>query len=386
MLSEAFKTFSFRVVLTAALLLASLQSFYFQSAGGAVFVFVGAAIMIGLAALNGRAEMASSPAIRFGVVCVAASIPVALMHNYATGEGVSSAGVFICATMLVAVPIALYGRELEVMRALTIVVSFHLTLFFFQIAWFYAGGGFLDYIALTGRESVWLSQKGYTAASHLIPRFTGAFNEPGTYAGVVAAMVGARYLVARKSDPVFWVGILTLGITASMTGLILSAGLLGAVAIDFLKKHHNAIRAWHIIVLSVLSTIALAFIVQRFQHRITFTGGAEDTAIRNLAWLFSGGSGTSFGHAMEDLPDFVSYEYFGVWMGAYVQFGMSGLAAIGYFLLPAALVNPAIFAVLLLAKIKFTYPMIYMLAGCIIANRRDVMAYLLAAPPRNRHA
>ena len=350
-----------------ALFLATLQSFHYYALGGAVLPYLGAAIFAVMAlavfAQKGlETRVWGVGLVSFGLMA-ASGLAVIAIH----GEYKSAFGIILSASMLLVVPTLLPRIQAE--RALSAVLSIHIGLFVVQVAWWFASENYLDYLLLSDLDSRWSSNKGYRLYGHLVPRFTGAFTEPATYAGVVGAMTACLIFIRRRLGWLGAVSIGTLVLSASTTGFVLAAGLATGAMFPVVCRLGGLKRIGLLATAALAGSVFVAFAYTRFQRRLQFTGGSEDAAVLSLEWLFSPTSFNLFGHDLSSLPEFVSYDYFGIWMGAYLQAGFVGLLGVLVAHAPIFFANPFIAGTMLLAKIKLTYPLAFVLIAVAAKSR-----------------
>ena len=101
-------------------------------------------------------------------------------------------------------------------KVISIVLALHLIFFFFQFFSFFLFNLEIDYLKLiTGEESRF---NGYGAISDLI-RCTGLFNEPATYSYFIFSLVYIRFLCNMNLSLIDHIGLLSILLTFSFSGI-----------------------------------------------------------------------------------------------------------------------------------------------------------------------
>lgn len=360
------------IAIGAGVFLVSLQSFHFDGMGS-VFCFVGIILLASCAVL---ASFRASDFMLFPAFLMMVSI-----HWYfgLQGELRSYAGILLGAGSFAIGMNLLRNHRVDVQRGLTVAILIHGALWSAQAIVYFADVRYIDYVAMmSDAVSEFHSAKGFSLGGWwpvlFIPRFTGAFNEPGTLSGIMGAMIMARYALSRQVDWVFCAAIGMLLLTASTTGAALAFLACCIVAYISVTSASASTRRNILIVTAFAAVIPAAFLWRSVFNRLSwYTGGQDamptDSAVTNLVWVLSPENWTAFGARLSEIPPFVSIDYFGTWMHLLIQFGIFGLTV---FLAPllwlGGIAAAPYLAFLMAAKVKLTYPLIYFLLAVVVAE------------------
>lgn len=362
---KSFNLSVLNIFITVSLFLCSLQSFYLSRLGGPLIPYLGGTLIL-LTALVHVALTSHTPRLGWKVIVVTlAFMCTAVLSFIFTHDGKGALGVIFGCCVFLSTITLMRGKVDALQTSLEIILSVHLLLLFIQVATYFSLGWYLDYLYFTDDQAAWKSSKSWIIAGQPIPRFTGAFNEPGSYSGVMGALLATYYHVRERAGLLFWLTWASLVASAALTGAILAAVILCAVLWSKYITLRGKLRLRFALIGIISAVAALVFIGYRFLDRLQYTGGNQDVALLNIAWLSSLDSLSVVGHTVSELPSFVSLEYFGLWMTTYVQFGVAGLLALTALTAPAILANFFVGATLLLAKMKITYPLIFCLLAVV---------------------
>src|SRR5690606_30481747 len=133
-----------------------------------------------------------------------------------------------------------------------------------KIFYYYTFENYLDYLYFTDDRAVWSSRKGWEIAGEVVPRFTGAFNEPRNCSGVMGALVATYYFAKRKTDAIVWIVIVSLVASAALTGAILAAALTAVIGWDYIQRLRGLTKASALAMAIVVILAAAGFIFGRF--------------------------------------------------------------------------------------------------------------------------
>lgn len=338
--------------------LLSLQSFYFPAFGGSVLCYAGLLMLLPL--MLGRPVVLpalSLAAVFYLLIGIRGfSDPTSLEKGF-VGTALGLLG-------LIAVPAAFADRRQVLAQALRIALTAHAVIIFVQAALFFSGFGYVDLLKPFGLVQSVMSQKGVVFGVIQVPRFAGLFNEPGSYSSVVMAMLAAEYALSRRFSWVTLLVLASVAATVSLGGMVLASVFLGAVVWDRVLRRRVSMAS------AVGSGIGLAsfllYLKSNFEKRAQLyleTGMLQDSM---LAWALNPKHLTLLGVRAANIPFGFSQGYVGVWLDVLVFYGALGLAATGAFVVLALdLSGAALAGVILLAKLKFTYPLVFALLGAV---------------------
>ncbi|MGN4868397.1 hypothetical protein ACTFBX_10490 [Aeromonas caviae] len=156
--------------------------------------------------------------------------------------------------------------------SISVVISIHVAMFGLQVIFKLLLGVNLDILVLiTGETQRVLSNLG----GFTLYRFSGFFNEPGTYGHVMVLLTTLYYILAERVDKVFAMSLLTILLTFSVSTYIAAIPLL---AIAFVKYKKNSSTVAFILsipiillILVKILTISYNYIYNRFFTRSDFS-------------------------------------------------------------------------------------------------------------------
>ncbi len=355
---------------TLALLLISLQSYYFPALGLSPFPVLGALLLL--------LDMALSPRGRFGAggvvllvffLCLFGwMLLTGVLNGYGTLLGKGGALVF---NMLTVAALAGYRHDAafwqKLARALRVVLVVHLLFWGVQLVYWLATRQVVDFLTpVTGEAQRVYSAKGLLLGADRIPRFSGLFNEPGTYANYIYVLLVLRVLARGRYDG--------LGVLASLT-MLLSMSLYGALfAVVYMLLY--ALTARRKIVfwgaLAGISSVGIGAIgyvyaqfAWRFQEGLGISGRLETVAdILVQTNILFGLPADRLTFPAEDLT---------LYIAAYVTGGALLLA--GILLVQGAMIAgkrrdlQVLLSTIFLAKLKLAYPVLWVLAVLAIYRK-----------------
>jgi hypothetical protein len=252
-------------------------------------------------------------------------------------------------------------------QVLVSVVALHLFFFYLQVAVWFTTSYFIDYVFfLSDSNSVFLSSKGIVLFDQRIPRFTGLFNEPSTYATFFFSIFSLYYLIKPRVNWFFMLAFLSLFITMSILGIILAFSF---VLLVFFKTSRK-FRPNKFIYLIMI--IVLLFFIEKNYNRflgdhleLDYRLSAINNILNPLTFLFGKISGQACGESEVDITFITTLMCHGG------MFYVSVLLAVLFFSRTFSSFTFFVFvSMILISKVKLTYPVfwIYITVIFILSN------------------
>lgn len=350
---------------TFFIFLITLQSFYFSNIGASIFPVIGS---IGIFALSIR-RFRAAPIKRFKLILISfclfstfqISIDIYLDSYY---KGFLSFPVLFCC--MIGAILFFDNRLYLLKKVIKYVIILHLLFLFLQILVWFGTGEYLDYLYLvTGEAQHYMSQKGIVINGERTPRFTGLFNEPGTYSTWIFSLVLIYYFLQRKISYLLILSLVSMVITMSLYGILLS--FLFCLLVLF--KRVNIKRAFLVLPIYILILLIIPDIERRLSGE--YAGIAfRLTAIKAIFDPLTFFGGRLFNETLNKILLDVSIPVYLVYQGGvvYLAFFLSVFIAAGI------LHSPLIFfgsLLLLMSKIKITYPLIWFFISSIFMIRQQ---------------
>lgn len=270
---------------------------------------------------------------------------------------------FAIAYCLVSLSVFFIGcsRQLDLEKALTFSIYVHLICFFVQVAYFGLFFETLDMLKpITGEVSRQMGDKGINLLSGMrVPRFSGLFNEPGTY-GCYFGTLLAFYSMAHKGwSKIEVLGIFSLVLSMSLFAFVVAIFILVSKFFkDFEKRFIDLLFVLLGSILVGIISVALIYRadndLMEFGFRLYMindylTGGVMDLLFGKNIELASGLTG-----AVNDA---------GLWFTIIYDNGLITLilvcCLIGYSMYKWSF-NASPLLLILLLKVKLSYPMFWL--------------------------
>lgn len=273
-------------------------------------------------------------------------------------------GQMFSASALIIIPSVFSDRRASALQALKVAICIHLMAIYFQVFVFFVTGRYVDYLEMIGLTSqVVFSKKGLDLGGILVPRFAGLYNEPGTYATLMAAMLAVCFSISRRISVVLVLGILSILATMSLGGMVI---VLLLVLMIYVNYFGAGLKAAILSVLLAICCLPLLYfwVLENIRQRVTIAQGTTDIDIM-LNWVLNFDLVTIFGNKMSVFPDFYSFGYLSVGVDFLLRNGVWGFLAILAYVASSGWLVMFSAGVVLLSKIKLTYPLLYVLLALI---------------------
>jgi len=346
----------------------TLQSLYFPGIGLSVFPVLGAFGLLFLGLMRYDYKIKFSIFNKFGYYLFFVSlffvfkifVDISLGGYY---KGLLS--FFVIMIAVLSVILVFNGRQTFFHSILGFAILLHVLFFFLQAIVWFSTGYFLDYVlVLTGEHSSYISVKGITLFGERVPRFTGLFNEPGTYSVWIFSLISIYYFIKPKPSSILFVALISMLFSLSLYGAVMSISMIFIMILrggGFLKR---------LILLSPLF-IPVGYVVVEMDRRLSSDYSGLDfrfaafQSIFDPAVFFFGGffSDKCSGQLLDvSIPVFLICEG-GIF---YLVLFLAAVFSVGFLRHSSMLIATSL---LIVSKIKLTYPLFWVYLVSILLIR-----------------
>ena len=361
---------SFSIVI--GLFLVTLQSIHLPIVGS-VFTYIGLIILLCVWVVD--AELDKVLFKRFGWASILIWIALALQSMFMAISLADFKSILATTVMLLSVAplVALSENHRDsVHRAVTIVVGVHSGLLILQVIVWAISRDYLDlYQFVTGDVSGYSSAKGLVLGGQRVPRFTGLFNEPGTYSVIVGSCCFVLLQMSRTTSLVLCVGLATICFTMSMFGLIIVT-----VVCIFLPAPSKLQKAAKLYVVGMFAYIGLMLGVKgSVEDRFASDYSGLDLRMRMIQDHFSGSLNLILGRSVEGIPYYYVKNDLGLFFAFNLSFGIFGIVICllcfeRLYRRRKGLRSYIALILMLSVKLKFSYPLFWLLFSLLIMRER----------------
>jgi hypothetical protein len=361
-------------IVSICLFLITLQSFYFPVVGSG-FTFLGYFVLFYISAYKGdmKSETLFYSLISIIILCLGNFI--ILFNGIGFGDFKSQLSVLV---MLICFPFILklfqeYNDRMQ--KILQLVILCHSAILFIQVLYWGVTREYLDIILfLTDEKSGSLSKKGIMFLGERVTRFSGLFNEPGTYSVVIMSLTFIYYSQLKKINTVIVIASLSCLATMSSFAIVLVLLLIFLTVVTNKKQRINALLILSFIFSIFLYVGGVAAIVKRFSANSEHSGLEFRTQMIN--YYFSDITNILMGIRILDLPEYFVPNDVGLWFSIVVSQGVMGWL---FLLLTLSFVyykvrRLDVFLILifiLITKLKFTYPLFWILLALLLTLKKN---------------
>ena len=341
--------------------LITLQSYYFSNLGAAIFPIIGALTLCAVGILLPKnKEILNHFYFYASFAFFAVYYVVFSLFQYSDIKSIA-AMLFALASIYGVIRVFQYDARV-VVGVMTFVISLHLLFYFFQAFYWLFTKDYMDFLyPITGESQRHMSLKGLTVDAGRIPRFTGLFNEPGTYSNYVFIAALVRFAIIKKTDFLYYISAFSIASNFSLFGIVFSVLM---VLLGVMNSRRFNLQSAIVLVISV---VFMAFL---FYPKISERLDSDYSGLEARQEVLSG------------LGEIDTYLYGRGDSNQDVMAGSSGLLAASlyhggilevFFLLVIALVISFrkekkvsfILILIMLTKIKIAYPFLWLVMAVL---------------------
>jgi hypothetical protein len=243
------------ILASVALFLITLQSFYFYNINLAPFPIMGGLVFLFI----GRKASPSKDVLNFIGILVFFFVFSIIWSNLNKLDYIyvnSIIGAFLGLFFFIIIEKYLHDFDkIFITNLLKNVILLHIVFFSIQFLSYYIAGNLIDYLLpITGEES----RLFFGGAITGLVRCTGLFNEPATYSYYLGGLVFLSVFVQKKIDIYSAIGLITLALTLSISGILLSTLIL-AYYTFYISKKFKYLLIFIIIAFLILSILVIFF-------------------------------------------------------------------------------------------------------------------------------
>jgi hypothetical protein len=364
--------------LSLVLFLSTLQSFYVPAIGISLPPMLGAFLMISFLLIKRNIINLNTRFFVLSFSLIVYSIFNALLNDSNISEQVKSiAGLVL--SLGGAFSLYIYCDEIgvdKILKSIEHVIYLHLLFFTGQIIYFAVTFNFLDYLLILGiDESAYKSLKGIQISGWKIPRFTGLFNEPGTYSIFMSILASFLIFKGQRISFAALMGFLSCIISMSLFGIILS---LSALTIFFISKLNNIKQVLPLILTGgVLLFAGYTYIAESIEQRLDsdYSGVSERSDfVESYLSLPPDKLMLGLGIVPDSIDSSgISTNDNGIFFVFILAYGFFGYLIIAMFFLniiqDGGWAGTAVFFIMLLAKVKLTYPFFWFILALLLIKK-----------------
>ncbi|WP_132042470.1 hypothetical protein [Halomonas marinisediminis] len=352
-----------------AVFLISLQSFYFHTIGASLLTVFGSVLLLA----TGLSRIFFSPRMILFLVAVFFFFTYHSFVSIYSHSSYSPLFSFVVTVFTVCGAFFVFSNNPRLLTdVLGLVISIHIFFYLLQVVYWFTFGEYLDFLEpVTGDTQRYSSQKGMLLDGERVPRFTGLFNEPGSYSTYLFSLAAVRFLAVRKLDRILIFALASMVLSFSLFGIVLS--FLFLVFALFVVRERRTV--WF---LAPLFLVAAYVIFPEVERRLSsdFSGlDGRFQVVDNIFILrnFLYGS-LSYGEASfaaNDTGVFLFLLSYGG-IGELLVF----LIVVVSVLYSRGWIAACVLIMILSTKIKINYPMLWFVMACIvIAGSRTQLYY-----------
>lgn len=362
--------FNFRTALCVwSILLMTMVSIY-SPIFGQFLNYLGLLFFLSLILLvsRNRVDIGSLSYSAFLILLLALAICIAFFRTVTLTDLKSWVATVVMVFFVPLVYSFVKGNKKLIVRALNIVIIFQALFIFLQLGYWLVTRQYLDvFYLISGTESRSFSSFGVHAFGSIVPRFTGLFVEPGTFSVVVMSVVLAAYSYERRITLPLVTGVVATLCTMSLFGVTLIVLLAALHLIRHMKQFVAMVVGMAGLGVAFYYSGGFAAVIERLQA----SGNGLGFRREMITFLFSSPDRMLLGVSVADYPSYVTVNDIGAWFALWMYFGVCGAAVFLVTILFAykrtrSLVAVGIVVAILLTKLKFTYPLFWLLITCVI--------------------
>lgn len=351
-----------KILIFLGFFLITLQSIYIP-VFGPVCTFIGYILLFTCALRKSQPEL-NLLALVMAVYLILVIHLLLSLSSY----GNSDFGSFLSLVVMISalpVLISFFKKSKDIiLKCVKLTIAFHAVVLVVQIIWWIITKDYLDLLALiSNQQSGTISKKGISALGYRVPRFSGLFNEPGTYSVTLMTLIFVYYSISKSIDEIVVLGTVTCLATMSMFGIVLVTVFF--LIILFSSKISKVKVFIYVLMLFVafLGSGGGTALLSRFSVDSQYSGiGFRE---QMLNFLYSNSQSFIFGIPVSSYPDYFVPNDIGLWFSFITTFGIWGALILillyFYTYISTKKIEPLlILTIILLTKLKFTYPLFWL--------------------------
>lgn len=251
-----------------------------------------------------------------------------------------------------------------ILKCVKLTIAFHAFVLVMQIVWWVVTKDYLDLLAMiSNQQSGTISKKGISALGYRVPRFSGLFNEPGTYSVTLMTLIFVYYSIAKSVDKIVALGTVTCLATMSMFGVVLVVVFFLVILFSSKVSRVKIFIYVLMLFLAFLGSGGGAALLSRFSNESQYSGiGFRE---QMLSFMYSNSQNFILGIPVSSYPDFFVPNDIGLWFSFITTFGIWGglilILLYFYTYISTKKIEPIlILTIILFTKLKFTYPLFWL--------------------------
>lgn len=254
------------------------------------------------------------------------------------------------------------------------VISVHAFVIFVQVIYFLIFKDYLDIFEhLFDEKSGSLGKKSLILFGERVPRFSGLFNEPGTYSVVIMSLAISYYSIVKRLNLFLAFAISSTLMTMSGFGFLLVTSLLGITFFTSVGGRFKLLFYAGIIIIGFSLVGGYSAIESRFLGQNEYSGLGFRAEM--LDYYFSNQKVFFIGDSIDSIPGHFVPNDLGIWYALVLKYGIVGWAimatlAIHNFYYTKKFSNVILIALIFLTKIKLTYPLLWLLLAIINNDKK----------------
>lgn len=359
--------------LAVGLFLITLQSFYFPVVGSGLTI-LGLMLLLIMSLWSLQIDKEVLALVGIFVFLLGISAAIKILSGIAEEDFVSLVATLF---MVISIPFvhSLLRNKTEVaIAAMKYVILVHVGILFFQVGYWLLLQEYFDLLSIIiGVDSGSISKKGLEAFGMRVPRFSGLFNEPGTFSVVVMAMTIIYYILSKKVDYVLAAAVIASLASMSMFGIVLASTLCVVVVLTNNKYRLKIICLGLLFLILFASVGGIEAVVARFSVESEY--GGVDFRAEMIRTFLDSPKNIILGMNLEEVPEFFVSNDAGLWFAFLVSYGLPGILLILTMMVFVAYKSrrwDVMFLVILLlmTKLKFTYPLFWVLYTLALVSQK----------------
>lgn len=348
-----------------AFFLITLQSYYFQVVSSSLLVLIGSVLMLfSVMFKNTAIKNISTSNFKYILLVTLFFIIYSFFEILNNGPSVNPILAYIFVMVSILGVILLDLKIQDIINILKYTLILHSFVIIFQLIFWIFFGEYLDLLyPITGESQRVISSKGLFVNDIRMPRFSGLYNEPGTYAVHIFSIMALYFYFVRKLDLIIVLTLSTILITMSFFGLILSIIFLLISLSDKIK--FESLVIYFMFIAGIMYFSINEFIERIYSDYSGFDERFETFQLIESAFLY-GLNSDKLIMPIDDSSLFIARILHGGIIEFFSFMAIFVFAAKGNVLLMLLLFS------ILLTKLKIMYPLIWIIIFLFVVKRRKI--------------